>query len=33
MIDQYTTDSHMTVNGKKYHQDLKIIRGEVNGKW
>lgn len=33
MIDQYTTGSHMTVDGTKYHQDLKIIRGEVKGNW
>ena len=33
MIDQYTTGSHMTVNGNKYQQDLKIIRGEVKGNW
>ncbi len=33
MIEQYTTGSHMTVNGKKYQQDLKIIRGEVKGNW
>ena len=33
MIDQYATGSHMTVNGTTYHQDLKIIRGEVIGNW
>lgn len=33
MIEQYTTGSHMTVNGKKYHQDLKIIHGEVKENW
>ena len=33
MIEQYTTGSHMTVNGDKYHQDLKIIRGVVKGNW
>jgi hypothetical protein len=33
MIAHYTTGSHMTVNGTKYHQDLKIIRGEVKGNW
>jgi hypothetical protein len=33
MIDQYSTGSHMTVNGTKYNQDLKIIRGEVKGNW
>jgi hypothetical protein len=33
MIDQYITGSHMTVEGKTYHQDLKIIRGEVKGSW
>ena len=31
MIDEYRTGSHMTVNGKTYHQDLKIIRSEVKG--
>ena len=33
MIDQYTTGSHMTVDGTTYHQDLKIIRDEVKGNW
>lgn len=33
MIEKYTTGSHMTVNGKRYHQDLKIIRGEVKENW
>jgi len=33
MIDQYITGSQMTVDGKTYHQDLKIIRGEVRGNW
>ena len=33
MIDNYTTGSHMTIAGKKYHQDLKIIRGQVSGNW
>lgn len=33
MIDQYTTGSHMTIRGKKYHQDLKIIRGQVTANW
>jgi hypothetical protein len=33
MIDEYRTGSHMTVNGKTYHQDLKIIRSEVKGNW
>ena len=33
MIEQYTTGSHMTINGEKYHQDLKIICGEVKGNW
>jgi hypothetical protein len=33
MIDQYNTGSHMTVNGTKHRQDLKIIRGEVKGDW
>ncbi len=33
MIEQYTTGSHMTVQGKKYFQDLKIIHGQVKGNW
>ena len=33
MIDQYTTGSHMTVKGRKYRKDLKIIHGEVIGDW
>ena len=33
MIEQYTTGSHMTVQGTKYYQDLKIIRAEVKGSW
>jgi hypothetical protein len=33
MIDSYTTGSHMTIGGKKYHQDLKIIRGQVGANW
>jgi hypothetical protein len=33
MIDQYTTGSHMIVDGTTYHQDLKIIRDEVKGNW
>jgi hypothetical protein len=33
MIAQYTTGSHMTVQGKKYHKDLKIIDGLVKGNW
>ena len=33
MIDQYTTGSHMTVDGTTYHQDLKIIHDEVKGTW
>ena len=33
MIDQYTTGSHMTVDGTKHHQDLKIIHGEVKASW
>jgi hypothetical protein len=33
MIDQYATGSHMTVKGKKYYQDLKIIRAEVKANW
>ena len=33
MIDKYTTGSYMTVNGKNYHQDLKIIGGKVKENW
>ena len=33
MIAQYTTGSHMTVQGTKYHKDLKIIHGQVKGNW
>ena len=33
MIDNYTTGSHMTIGGKNYHQDLKIIHGQVTGNW
>ena len=33
MIAHYTTGSHMTVQGKKYHKDLKIIHGLVKGNW
>ena len=33
MIDEYRTGNSMTVNGKTYRQDLKIIRGEVKGNW
>ena len=33
MIDKYSTGSHMVVQGKKYYQDLKIVRGEVKADW
>ena len=33
MIEQYTNGSHMTVQGTKYYQDLKIIQGQVKGNW
>jgi hypothetical protein len=33
MIDKYATGSHMTVKGKNYYQDLKIIRAEVKANW
>ncbi|MGD2038585.1 MAG: MTH938/NDUFAF3 family protein [Desulfobacterales bacterium] len=33
MIDEYRTGSHMTVNGKTYYQDLKIIRSAVKENW
>lgn len=32
MIEQYSF-GQMTVKGRGYHQDLKIIRGEVVGNW
>ena len=33
MIEEYVTGSFMTVQGTKYHQDLKIIRGQVKENW
>ena len=33
MIDQYVTGSHMTVDGRKYTSDLKIIDGRVASNW
>ena len=33
MIDHYATGSYMTVDGNTYHQDLKIIRGQVKANW
>ena len=33
MIDNYTTGSHMIIAGRKYHQDLKIIQGQVTANW
>ena len=33
MIESYTTGSHMIVDGRTYHQDLKIIRGRVKDNW
>ena len=33
MIEKYVTGSFMTVQGTKYQQDLKIIRGQVKGHW
>ena len=33
MIGQYTTGSHMTVQGTNYYQDLKIIHGNVKDNW
>ena len=33
MIERYATGSFMTVQGTKYHQDLKIIRGQVKNNW
>ena len=33
MIDHYATGSHMKIDGKNYHQDLKIIGGQVKGNW
>lgn len=33
MIEQYTTGSHMTVQGTKHYQVLKIIHRQVKGNW
>lgn len=33
MIDQYITGSHMTVDGRRYTRDLKIIDGRVTSNW
>ena len=33
MIESYTIASHMVVDGQTYHQDLKIIRGQVRANW
>jgi hypothetical protein len=33
MIEHYKTGSHMIVDGHIYHQDLKIIRGQVTDNW
>jgi hypothetical protein len=33
MIEHYARGSYMTVDGNKYHQDLKIIGGQVKGNW
>jgi hypothetical protein len=33
MIEHYATGSYMRVAGNNYHQDLKIIRGQVQGNW
>lgn len=32
MIEKYTS-GHITVNNKTYHQDLKIIHGQVVDNW
>jgi hypothetical protein len=32
-IDTYKTGSHMRIAGQTYHQDLKIINGEVIDHW
>ncbi|MEJ2640000.1 MAG: Mth938-like domain-containing protein [Desulfosarcinaceae bacterium] len=32
-IDEYKTGSYMRVGGRSYHQDLKIINGEVHDSW
>jgi hypothetical protein len=32
-IDEYATGSHIRIGGKTYHQDLKIIDGEVKHNW
>lgn len=33
MIDRYVRGSHMEIGGKRYGQDLKIIRGQVKDGW
>lgn len=33
MIEKYATGSYMIVRGTKYHQDLKIVHGQVKGNW
>jgi hypothetical protein len=33
MREQYTSGSHMTVQGTKYYRDLKIIHGQVKDNW
>ena len=33
MIEHYATGSHMKIAGKNYHQDLKILGGQVKENW
>jgi hypothetical protein len=33
MIEQYIDGSHMTIGGKKYYQDLKIIDSHIKENW
>ena len=33
MIDKYVTGSHMTVDGRRYTSDLKIIDGRIASNW
>jgi hypothetical protein len=33
MIEQYIEGRHMTIGGKKYYRDLKIIDGRIKEDW
>lgn len=33
MIEQYTEGRHMTIGGRRYGQDLKIVDGRVRSDW